>query len=136
MAEAKPHGAEALHSAITLRDLNLAWNRGDLSVLDQSLHPDCLGHFPSSAEIRGVDAVEQLIAGFQALSDLRIEVDDLIAAGDRVVARWSAAGIPTGGAADRRVRFTGITIDRFEDGRIIESWSEWDSAGLAVQMGA
>jgi predicted ester cyclase len=128
--------AEERHSAVTLRDLDEAWNKGDLSVLDESLHPDCVGHFPSSAEIRGPGAVKQLIADFRhALSELHIEVDDLVAVGDKVVARWRATGVAhPDGATERRVAFTGITIDRFEEGRIIESWSEWDSAGMAAQL--
>ena len=123
----------SVNTAITLRDLEVAWNTGDLSVLDSSLHPECVGHFPSSAEIRGPEAVKDLVAGFRSLfSELRVEVDDLIAKGDKVVARWHAAG--TAATVGKRVQFTGITIDRFADGQIVESWSEWDSAGLAGQL--
>jgi predicted ester cyclase len=121
------------HSAITRRDLERAWNEGDLSVLDESLHPECLGHFPSSSEIRGPDAVKGLVGGFRSLfHDLHIEIDDLIATADKVVARWSATAWTAPG--EKPVGFTGITIDRFADGRIIESWSEWDSAGLTAQL--
>jgi len=58
-------GAEQRHSAVTLRDLERAWNTGDLFVLDDSLHPQCVAHFPSSAEIHGPEAVKRLIAGFR-----------------------------------------------------------------------
>jgi predicted ester cyclase len=135
MRRRKDDRLASVNSAITLYDLDIAWNRGDLSVLDDSLAPDCLGHFPSSAEIRGPQAVKDLVQGFRALfRELRIEVDDLIAAGDKVVARWHATGIAQ--ENQRSVAFTGITIDRFAGGRIVESWSEWDSAGLAAQIEA
>ena len=125
---------EERQKTVVLRDLDEAWNNGDLSVLEESLHPECVGHFPSSAEIRGPEAVKQLVAGFRdALVGLMLEVDDVITKGDRVVVRWTATG--AGGSASKAVAFTGITIDRFADGRIVESWSEWDSAGLLAQLG-
>ena len=31
---------------------------------------------------------------------------------------------------------TGISIDLWKDGKVIESWSEWDDLGLARQLGA
>ena len=31
---------------------------------------------------------------------------------------------------------TGLSIDRFEDGKIVETWTEWDNLGLARQIGA
>jgi len=35
----------------------------------------------------------------------------------------------------KRVTFTGISIHRIADGRIIEEWQEWDSLGLMQQLG-
>jgi hypothetical protein len=31
---------------------------------------------------------------------------------------------------------TGISIDLWKDGKVIETWSEWDNLGLARQLGA
>jgi hypothetical protein len=31
---------------------------------------------------------------------------------------------------------TGISIDRWESGKVVESWSEWDNLGLARRFGA
>ena len=30
---------------------------------------------------------------------------------------------------------TGITIDRFENGKIVESWEQWDASGFMQQLG-
>ena len=133
MDQPPEQSVEEQQRTVVLRDLQEAWNNGDLAVLEESLHPECVGHFPSSAEIRGPEAVKQLVAGFRdALVGLRMEADDVITAGDRVVVRWTATC--AGASARKAVAFTGITIDRFEDGQIVESWSEWDSAGLAAQL--
>jgi hypothetical protein len=32
--------------------------------------------------------------------------------------------------------WTGITIDRIAQGRIVESWTNWDMMGMMLQLGA
>jgi SnoaL-like polyketide cyclase len=39
---------------------------------------------------------------------------------------------PTGA----RVSVTGISTDRWKDGKVVEAWTEWDNLGLARQLGA
>ena len=38
---------------------------------------------------------------------------------------------PTG----RRIAYTGIDINRIRDGRIVESWVQYDALGLLQQLG-
>ncbi len=47
--------------------------------------------------------------------DLRLTVEDQIAGGDRVATRWT-------GELESGREITGITIDRFEEGKIVEAW--------------
>jgi predicted ester cyclase len=67
----------------------------------------------------------------RVLSDLRIRVEDQVAEGDRVASRWVAEGRNRG----RPLRLQGITISRFEGGRIVEDWSTSDNLGLLRQLG-
>jgi predicted ester cyclase len=68
-------------------------------------------------------------------------VEDLIAEGDKVVARWRSRathqgdymGIPPTG---KEVEFTGISFYRIEEGKIAESWTVKDQLGLMRQIGA
>jgi len=76
-----------------------------------------------------------------ALPDLRITLEDDVAEGDKVVSRWRAQGTHQGGLMDiaptgNEVAFTGITIHRIEDGKIVEEWENWDALGLMQQIGA
>jgi len=83
----------------------------------------------------------QMIAHFQnAFPDGQNTADDLIAEGDKVAHRWTYRGThlgefqgipPTG----RQVTLTGISIWRFEEGKIVESWHELDTLGLMQQLG-
>ena len=92
-------------------------------------------------------APEQAEAAKQEASDFRrgfpdvvSTIEDLIAEGDRVAARWSArathqgeyVGVPPSG---REVEFTGISVYRIEAGRIAESWTVEDELGLMRQIG-
>lgn len=64
--------------------------------------------------------------------DMRIEVDDQIAEGDKVATRWTATMTHAG----KRVTVKGITIDRFEGARIVEAWRSMDMLSLLQQTGA
>ena len=71
-------------------------------------------------------------------------IDDMIAEGDKVVARWTLHGThqgeletplgripPTG----KHVALTGIHIFRIADGKIVERWAEADMLGMLQQLG-
>jgi predicted ester cyclase len=66
-----------------------------------------------------------------AFAPCEVEIRMQIAEGDLVATRWEFSGTHTGeylGAAPsgRKVAWTGIEIDRIENGRIVESWVDWD----------
>jgi predicted ester cyclase len=65
------------------------------------------------------------------LSDITITVEEQVVDGDRVASRFVVQGTSHG----RRVRFNGITISRFEDGKIVEDWSVTDTLGMLRQLG-
>ena len=45
---------------------------------------------------------------------------------------WMLPGIPPTG---KHATVTGISIDKVQDGKVVESWNEWDNAGLMQQLG-
>jgi predicted ester cyclase len=76
-----------------------------------------------------------------AFPDVKITIDDVIASGDKVALRWHSEGTHRGeleGLAPTGARgsVTGISIDHWKDGKVVESWTEWDNLGLARQLGA
>jgi predicted ester cyclase len=42
-------------------------------------------------------------------------------------------GMPASG---KHVEVTGISVDRFEGGRVVEGWTNWDTLGMLQQLGA
>jgi len=74
------------------------------------------------------------------LPDWSTAIDDLIAEGDKVVARITMTGTHTGDfwampATGNAVNFTGIHIVRIKDGKIAEHWGEEDGIALMQQLG-
>jgi steroid delta-isomerase-like uncharacterized protein len=128
--------------ATSKRGLEEAFNRGNLSVIDQDTTEDFVTHDPIAGD-QDRESSKQTIAVYrQAFPDLHITIDEIFAADDRVVIRWSGQGTfenefmglkPTGETGDP-VR--GITIDRYEGGKIAESWTQWDTLTLMRNVGA
>ncbi len=128
------------------RLLEESFNTGNFELLDQLIAPEALNHDPGlpaqMRDLRGPDAVKRVVAMYRAaFPDVRMTVDDVIASGDKVVLRWHGEGTHRGelaGLAPTGVHgsTSGISIDRWQDGKIVEVWAEWDSMGLARQLGA
>jgi len=103
---------------------------------------DTVFHEPGGVRLRGRDELRERIDMIHsAFPDIRHTIEDLIAADDKVVARFKISGthegellgiLPTG----RRVTFTAIVIYQFINGKIAESWIDWDALGTMRQIGA
>jgi steroid delta-isomerase-like uncharacterized protein len=119
-----------------------AYNNNDLDALDEVvatdvLTPKIMPGVPSGLE--GAKAVHR--RSLQGMPDFHTTIDDLIAGGDRVVARITMTGTHTGDfwgfpASGKKVTFTGIYIVRIENGKIVEHLGEEDSVSLMQQIGA
>jgi steroid delta-isomerase-like uncharacterized protein len=93
-------------------------------------------------DIVGPERLKEVTGGYRAaFPDLNFTIEQQLGDGDLVATRWSARGTQDGElmgipASGKQATVTGITIDRFEDGRIAESWTNWDTLGLLQQIGA
>ena len=109
-----------------------AHTEGDLDTLRKLLAPDFVDHRPLPGEDPDRESYIQFVAERKAaLSDIRFIVEDQMAAeGDRVVSRLTirfthdrrelVGFAPTG----KVYEVTAIIIDRIEDGKIVEEWTE------------
>lgn len=117
------------------------FSKGNLSVADELMAPNALLHDPMHPGVAGPEGMKQIARIYRgAFGDLRMTIEDQIAEGDRVVTRWTASGTHTGNLlgippTHRKVTVTGIDIDRIADGKIKESWSNWDAIGMFRQLG-
>jgi steroid delta-isomerase-like uncharacterized protein len=107
----------------------------ELVALEWVAHGTPPGISPDLAGLR-----QAFPAFFTAFPDLHFVVEDLIAEGDKVVARVTMRGThhgdfmgipPTG----KQVSWTGIDIERIEAGKFVEGWANTDDLGLMQQLG-
>jgi steroid delta-isomerase-like uncharacterized protein len=132
------------NKAVARRFFVEAWNQRRLEALDEIVAPDAVQHDPQDPfpDARGPQAARQLVSLYQsAFPDTAMTIDAQAAEGDLVTTRWTARGTHRGelmglAPTGRSVTVTGITIDRIADGRIAESWTNWDTLGLMQQIGA
>jgi len=118
-------------------------DRHDLSRAAEIWKPDAVDHFIAVGIYRGRDAIVGFFEEmFAAVPDVRIEVEDVVVEGRRVVVRWTMRGTfdgaqfqgidPTG----RHIELRGIDfITMDEDGLVGENTIYYDGAGFARQIG-
>ena len=124
------------------RALDDVYTRGDLAVVDELFDPAYADHEPAHPDHPpGPESVRETVRSLHAaFGDLRFEVHDEIAEGDKVVQRATMSGRHTGPLAGREA--TGrefavrhVYIWRIADSRIVEHWGSRDDLGLLRQLG-
>jgi steroid delta-isomerase-like uncharacterized protein len=128
---------------IARRFFEEAFNSGNLDVVDELASPEFVNHDAALPEPTvGIEAAKASIRAYrEAFPDLRISIELQVAEGEYVTTRWSGRGTHQGdlmgmSATGKQATVTGITIDRIVDGLFVESWTNWDTLGLLVQLGA
>ena len=134
--------AEQENKRLVRRALDEIYTRGDLTVVDELFHPEYADHEPAHPDHPpGPDSVRETVRSLHdAFGDLRFEVHDEIAEGDRVVQRATMSGRHTGAlaghaATGREFAVRHVYIWRIADGRIVEHWGSRDDLGLLRQLG-
>jgi steroid delta-isomerase-like uncharacterized protein len=131
------------NAQVSRRLLEEAFGQGRVELVDEHVAADAVDHDPANPEdVRGPAGLkEQILMYRAAFPDLQFTVEDIIDQDDRVVIRWSSRGTHQGelmglAPTGKIVTVTGISIDRFADGKVAESWTNWDVLGLMRQLGA
>lgn len=118
--------------AVVRRQFDLI-QRGDLDALDELHAPDFANHALGRVQV-GLEAFKTILRGIHAaFPDEMTTIDDIIAAGDKVVVRATPRGKHQGAAlplfagiqpAGRPVEWQFIHIFRLRDGKIAEHWAQ------------
>jgi len=118
-----------------------AYNNCDFDALTELvaadvLTPNIISGMPPGLE--GAKAVHQTT--LIGMPDYHTVIEDLIAEGDKVVARVTMTGTHTGNfwgipPSGKRVNLTGIYIVRIAGGKIVEHWGEENGMTVIKQLG-
>ena len=121
----------------------------DLGVVDDLAAPDMLLKYSLHEPRRGRDDIKAFMTDFRAaFPDLYFwGTANLIAEGDYVVGQWEGGGTHTGpafrdflagrlpAAAGRKMRFTGTTVLKVMDGKIVSEIGLDDGVTALTQLG-
>ncbi len=117
---------EYRNKAVVRRIYDEMWNQGKIAVAREIF-----------AEPEGVERfVQEFLAAFP---DLHHTVEDMIAEGNRVVARFSAQGIHTGQwrqypASGNPIHYTGVTIVSIGRGKVTHHHTWWETLDVIKQI--
>jgi predicted ester cyclase len=121
--------------------IEAAFNRGDLSAVDDYFLPGFVDHAPwpgHPADVAGFKA--GLAEMRKSFPDLHVTVERTVAEGDLLAVHHGMSGSQLGEfmgapASGKSFRIEAIDIVRMIDGRIAEHWGLIDTAAMAGQLG-
>jgi len=120
------------------------WNDGRADAIEEMFDENGIAHGLSddpSQPITGPRQFKPFHTLFRdAFPNMEIVVEDMIAEGDKVAARCSVRAKHEGDflgkeATQSPVEFTGMTIVRIANGKIVEAWNNFDFMTLHKQVG-
>ena len=120
------------------------WNKGREDAIAEMLSPDMIAHGlvdESGNELRGAESFKSFHRSFRgAFPDIQVIVEDAVSEGDKTVARCTVRATHTGegiglAPTNKPIEINGLCMTRVEDGRIAESWNEFDFMTLYQQIG-
>jgi steroid delta-isomerase-like uncharacterized protein len=132
--------------AVVQRFYQEIWNERNLAVVEEIFAPNCVTHQLSSGAAietasRDPETVKHHVGEWvKAFPDLRFEVEEVLADGDRVVSRSVMHGTHEGdwhgiAPTGRQVTIRMMVIHRIADGQIAEDWVLVESLGFFQQLG-
>jgi steroid delta-isomerase-like uncharacterized protein len=137
--------AEETSNKATFKRFHEAANTGDAEFLsktiDELVAPDAVIRTPLPIDATGAELLKQVWAMlFRVYPDIHLTVEDVIAEGDKIVARNTVTGTHQGefmgvGPTGKSVTYNEIFIFRFADGRVVETWGVVDVYSQMKQIG-
>ncbi|HEY1277628.1 MAG TPA: ester cyclase [Thermoleophilaceae bacterium] len=134
------------NKAVLNRFWSEVWDQGNLDVVDEIFHENFVDHgLAPGLTKQGPEGAKEAVMQFRtAMPDLYLRCDMMVAEGDKVLSVWESGGTQTGPLSSARGTIPptgnrgvvrGMTLNRVEDGKIIEAWDNFDILGMLMQLG-
>lgn len=142
--QAERAGDSGIKEETVIRELHeLVWSQGDYRAIERLVAPRYSIHSdpgdPWDGQTLDRQGYEQRVKySRKGFPDLVFSLHEVVAAGDRVAVRWSAAGTHAGDlrelpATGKRLTFSGQTIYDLKDGQVAGHWQVVDRLGFIQQ---
>jgi steroid delta-isomerase-like uncharacterized protein len=118
-----------------------AIDQGHFDLIDTLFAPDYSFSPSGSSERFNRDQLKQFLQTFRDALQFHHTLHNIVAEGDEVALRWTVHGTHQAKffgrpPSSKPVTYQGMSIYRFADGKIVESWSNFDELGMLRQLGA
>ena len=116
------------------------YSKGNMSIVDDIVSDDYVYRAPG-LEVRGPSDLKEFVAEYRsAFPNLNVHIDDMIMDGEKVVTRFTMSGTHKGdfdglAPTNKKVTATGILVSRYENGKLVEDWDQFDNYSLMQQLG-
>ena len=119
------------------------WNGANPDTANELVHEEYHIHERElAAEMQGPALYRALARGTRDIfPDMAFTIEDILGTDEKVALRWMMTGTHEGGPmfgvepTGQEVELTAIEINRFEDRKLIETWTQSDQLGLVQQLG-
>jgi steroid delta-isomerase-like uncharacterized protein len=117
------------------------WNTGNIGIADEIYSENFVIDYPFDPKICDLESYKKfVIETRKGMPDFNIAIEDMIAENDKIACRWVASGthkvdffgIPASG---KKATWKGMSIYRFDSGKIAEAWYSEDALGMLQQLG-
>lgn len=129
------------NKALVRRFYDEVFGKRNIALIDALSAPNFTDHTPAPGQAPGVQGIKDVVQMFvKAFPDLRVVVEEMVAEGDLVAARFRMEGThqgdlfgtpPTG----KRVTFRGLDMVRVKDGKATDVWHYGDDMVVMAQLG-
>jgi steroid delta-isomerase-like uncharacterized protein len=117
------------------------YGQGKTELIAQLVADDVVSHHPILGTVDRA-GIEADVKGYRkAFPDMTVQVIDAIGSGDKAMVRWRATGTHRGELmgtqpTNKKVTIDGMSEVRVQNGKIRESWDQYDVLGMLKQIGA
>ncbi len=129
------------NKALIRQYMDEPWNRGNPDLMDEICAPDCFAQMGAT-----IPQFKRYILELRkAVPDFALHIDLMIAEDDWVATRWRWTGTNNGKGdsailgpmppADKPFTYTGVTINRIADGKIVSDIYESNWTDMLNRMG-
>lgn len=129
------------HTALLRRAWDEVYGQGRIDSLQDLVLDDVVAHGPDG-DVRGLEDLKRYLAAYLvAFPDTSVTIEDVVAEGDNVVSRYTVRGTHRGTTQEygpptgRQLVVEGITLYRFEGGKVAQMWDRYDNLAVMRQLG-
>lgn len=133
--------SESERKAAVVSTVERGWNRGEVEAFQSAMADSVIFNYGGTPRPMSLDQMGAAVLRWrEALPDLEMEIEELVAEDAIVAARLTLSGThrgpwrgvePTG----KHVSMALMMFFRFEDGKVVELWEVDDQLGFRRQLG-